>query len=277
MSILLNGEIVASNVEQVLVQKIYENIIVKGRRLPGLFIVLVGDSVESPEARGFAESRIYVKKIYKMCRKLGFICKIGHFDNDVKEEVLFEAIFDANKDEEIDGILIQLPLPPHIDEFKVVNTIYPEKDVDCKGVIQMGRLLLGCPDIRPCASFGIIMLLEYYKILIKGKHVVIFGDLKPMYLEFLFAGATVTICNNNTEDLKGHLNMADILVTSISKQDSLDYSWIKEDCTVIMDIGDMNIGVAKKKCKCIALVPLSVVPCTIIYLMQNLYQIYFAH
>ena len=277
-SVILDGKKLSLEIRESLKERVQkcENY---GLRLPKLYIIQVGNN----EA-----SNIYVRHKTKVCDELRISWYLRRFPEDVEEFEIIKIIQDANEDLCIDGILVQLPLPDHLTKSKILNGISPSKDVDGMGPYNIGRLVLREPSIRCCTPYGIMTLLEHYNITVKGKHSVIVGTSnivgRPMVLEMLLAGATTTSCHRFTENLEGHIKMADILVVAIGKQGVIKSEWIKHGA-VVVDVGinktengklcgDVDFETARKRAAYITPVPGGVGPMTVITLMKNLIQIY---
>ncbi len=241
---------------------------------PGLAVILVGNN---------HASRTYVTNKQKACQELGMYSLLLELPEMVSEEELLSEIEKLNGDEKIHGILVQLPLPKHIDEKKVIEAIIPSKDVDGFHPVNIGRMMTGQNAFLPCTPFGIMVLLEESGISISGKHVVVVGRSnivgKPVGQLFLNQHATVTYCHSRTKDLKHHTNQADILVAAVGIPNFIKAEHIKEGAVVI-DVG-INRNEAGKLCGDVAFdevvekagyitpVPKGVGPMTITMLMYN--------
>lgn len=213
----------------------------RGRSAPGLAVVLVG---ENPA------SQVYVRSKRRACDRVGMVSKAFDLPETITQTELLHLIDELNGDAEIHGILVQLPLPPHINPETVIERISPDKDVDGFHPCNMGRLALRNPTLRPCTPFGVIMLLDETGERYKGRHAVVVGASnivgRPMTLELLLAGATVTVCHRFTRELEQHVRQADILVVAVGKRGVVHGDWIKPGATVI-DVG-MNRGDDGKLC-----------------------------
>lgn len=269
--ILLNGKEVAASIKQELKNKI-EHLDFK----PCLAVVLVGDN---------QASQVYVRNKEKACLEIGFESRIYSFSDKTSEAELVGFIEYLNQDSNIHGILVQLPLPKHINETKVINSINPEKDVDCFSPINVGKMLIGNTNLYPCTPAGIVEILHYYNINPEGKNCVVVGRSnivgKPMALLLLKENGTVTICHSKTSDLKKICKEADILVAAIGKAKFLNSEYIKEGAVVI-DVGmnrdengklcgDVDFEDVKDLVYAITPVPGGVGPMTIAMLMKNTY------
>ncbi|MEH0372260.1 bifunctional methylenetetrahydrofolate dehydrogenase/methenyltetrahydrofolate cyclohydrolase FolD [Vibrio mimicus] len=245
-----------------------------GLRAPGLAVVLVG---EDPA------SQVYVGSKRRACEEVGFVSKSYDLPATASEEALLSLVDELNNDPQIDGILVQLPLPAGIDTTKVLERIHPEKDVDGFHPYNVGRLAQRIPKLRSCTPKGIITLLERYNIPLRGKHAVIVGASnivgRPMTLELLLAGCTTTTCHRFTQDLEGHVRQADILVVAVGKPNFIPGAWIKEDAIVVdvginrletgKLVGDVEYDVARTRASFITPVPGGVGPMTVASLIEN--------
>ncbi|EJL6703166.1 bifunctional methylenetetrahydrofolate dehydrogenase/methenyltetrahydrofolate cyclohydrolase FolD [Vibrio cholerae] len=245
-----------------------------GLRAPGLAVVLVG---EDPA------SQVYVGSKRRACEEVGFVSKSFDLPATASEETLLSLVEELNNDPQIDGILVQLPLPAGMDTTKVLETIHPEKDVDGFHPYNVGRLAQRIPKLRSCTPKGIITLLERYNIPLRGKHAVIVGASnivgRPMTLELLLAGCTTTTCHRFTQDLEGHIRQADILVVAVGKPNFIPGAWIKEGAVVVdvginrLDtgklVGDVEYDVARTRASFITPVPGGVGPMTVASLIEN--------
>jgi methylenetetrahydrofolate dehydrogenase (NADP+)/methenyltetrahydrofolate cyclohydrolase len=241
---------------------------------PGLAVILVGDN---------AASKVYVNNKEKGCQEVGFnSIKINRDENTTEKELL-QLIQDLNNDETIDGILVQLPLPNHIDTKKVIEAIDPIKDVDGFHKENMGRLLQNNPTLRPCTPRGVMTLLEKSNINPSGLDAVVIGASnivgRPMAIELLNAGATVTICHSKTQDLPSKVKSADIVVAAVGIPRFVQADWLKKG-SIVIDVGinrletgelvgDVDFDQAKDVVNAITPVPGGVGPMTIATLLEN--------
>jgi len=246
----------------------------QGLSTPGLAVILVGQD---------AASKVYIKHKIRACEDVGINSYAQYLDSNVSQDEVLELIEKLNKEPDVHGILVQLPLPDHMQVAKILDAIAPEKDVDGFHPQNLGRLAQRRPSIRPCTPYGIMVLLEHYEIDPKRKHAVVVGASnivgRPMSLELLLAGATVTICHKFTQDLEAHVNRADILVVAVGKPGLIKGEWIKQDATVIdvgMNrlgngklVGDVDYATAVQRAAWITPVPGGVGPMTVAMLMQN--------
>jgi len=244
-----------------------------GKPAPGLAVVLVG---ENPA------SQVYVRKKKEACAEAGIVSKSFDLPAESSEADLLNLIEQLNNDSEIDGILVQLPLPDHIDSTTVLEAIHPTKDVDGFHPYNIGRLVQRMPALRPCTPHGIIHMLDSIGETYKGRHAVIVGASnivgRPMHLELLLAGATVTTCHRFTNDLADHVARADILVVAVGKLGVVKGEWVKPGATVVdvginrMDDGKLKGDIAAKKAAWITPVPGGVGPMTVAMLLRNTLQ-----
>lgn len=227
---ILDGKAVAKAVREKVKNRVDERLS-QGLRAPGLAVILIGDN---------PASAVYVNNKKKACEQAGLVSKSYHWEASTTQKELLALIHQLNEDSSIDGILVQLPLPDHIDSEVVIESIHPDKDVDGFHPYNIGRLTVRMPTLRPCTPFGCMTLLNHYDLSAKGKHAVIVGASnivgRPMSLELLLAGATTTVCHRFTEDLKMHVGMADILVTAVGKPNFIPAEWIKPGA-IVLDVG----------------------------------------
>ncbi|MBP7792556.1 MAG: bifunctional methylenetetrahydrofolate dehydrogenase/methenyltetrahydrofolate cyclohydrolase FolD [Candidatus Goldbacteria bacterium] len=246
---------------------------------PGLAVVLAGDD----EA-----SKIYVKNKEKDCNEIGFYSEVHKFDNDVTEEELLNLIDKLNNSDKIHGIIVQLPLPEHINEVTVLNAIIPEKDVDGFTYINAGKLFTGNNGLLPCTPAGCIELIKSTGVEIKGKDAVIVGRSnivgKPMAILLLQEHATITVCHSKTKNLGEITKRADILVVAIGKSKMIKSDMVKEN-SIVIDVGmnkdengnlcgDVDFNSVKEKVSFITPVPGGVGPMTRAMLMKNTLNAY---
>lgn len=270
---VIDGKAVAAELKTEMIEKIKVGM-AKGYRKPGLAVILVG---EDPA------SSIYVRNKRQACEQVGINSIYYNLPGDIAEKKLIETIKILNHDKNVDGILLQLPLPDHIDTHKVLECIDPHKDVDGFHAYNLGRLAQRRPLLRPCTPYGVMILLHHIHQKYKGCHAVIVGASnivgRPMALELLIAGSTVTICHRFTHDLPYYVKQADILVTAVGKPGLIKGEWIKEGSTVI-DVGitrlnngtlsgDIEFDAAKERAAWITPVPGGVGPMTVAVLLRN--------
>ena len=249
----------------------------RGYRPPGLAVVLVGAD---------PASQVYVRNKRTACDKTGIRSFSYDLGESVTQEELLSLVDQLNADDEVDGILVQLPLPAHIDASAVIERIDPTKDVDGFHPYNLGRLAQRTPLFRPCTPRGIITLLEESDVDPKGKHAVVVGASnhvgRPMALELLLAGATVTVCHRFTKDLEQQVREAEVLVVAVGKPGLIPGVWVREGAVVIdvgMNrmpdnrlVGDVDFEDAKARAAMITPVPGGVGPMTVATLLQNTVQ-----
>jgi methylenetetrahydrofolate dehydrogenase (NADP+)/methenyltetrahydrofolate cyclohydrolase len=241
---------------------------------PGLAVILVG---EDPA------SQVYVRNKVKACGDVGFHSVLEKYEADLTEAALLARIDALNADPAIHGILVQMPLPRHINPQKVIEAISVEKDVDGYSVLSAGELMTGLPGLRPCTPYGAMKLIESTGFDLKGKHAVVIGRSntvgKPMALLLLQANATVTICHSGTPDLGYHTRQADVVVAAVGRRDTLTGDMVKPGAIVI-DVGinrndegklcgDVDFDSVREVAGHITPVPGGVGPMTITMLLMN--------
>ena len=246
----------------------------KGEKPPGLAVIQVGED---------SASKIYIKNKRIACSKVG----IKSFNYDLPEQTsekeLIELVVSLNSNPEVNGILVQLPLPPQINETIIIETIEPTKDVDGFHPYTIGRLMQRIPILRPCTAIGVMTMIDSIGVDPLGKHVVIVGASnlvgRPLTLEFLLRGATTTVCHRFTENLEHFVRQADILAVAVGKPNVVLSEWIKKDA-IVFDIGinrnkkgditgDVDFETAKEKASWISPVPGGVGPMTVAMLIKN--------
>ena len=271
---IIDGKKVAADVRAEVKQKI-ETRLALGKRRPGLAVILIGSD---------PASQVYVNHKRKACAEVGIESRSYDLPSHTTQHELIELIDALNKDAAIDGILVQLPLPAHIDASLIIEQIDPSKDVDGFHPTNVGRLTLRIPSLRPCTPYGVIRLLESVGETFKGRHAVIVGASnivgRPMALELLLAGATISICHRfsgtQTADL---VKQADIVVAAVGRPGLVKGEWIKPGATVIdvginrladgRLVGDVEFEAASERAAYITPVPGGVGPMTVAMLMQN--------
>ncbi len=246
----------------------------EGRRAPALAVVLVGNN---------PASEIYVRNKKRSCEKVGIRSVAFDLPASTTQAELLAIVDQVNADPEIDGILVQLPLPAHIDADAVIERIDPKKDVDGFHPYNIGRLALKMPLLRPCTPRGVMTMLEMSGIDPKGKRAVIIGASnivgRPMALELLLARATVTVCHSATADLAAEVRRADIVVAAVGKPGFVPGDWIKEGAVVVdvginrlpdgKVVGDVDFAAASERASWITPVPGGVGLMTVATLLQN--------
>jgi len=248
-------------------------------RAAGLAVIMAGDN---------PASEIYVKNKIKACETAGIYSRTIKLDENVTEKDLIEEIEKLNKDDEIDGILVQLPLPAHIDELKIINAISPEKDVDGFHSVNLGKMIIGDKTgFLPCTPYGIMQLLDEYGIDPAGKDTVIIGRSnivgKPAAILFIEKSATVQVCNTKTKNIKDKIRNADIVIAAVGVPNFIKGDDIKEGAVVI-DVGinrvngklcgDVDYEEVSEKAGYITPVPGGVGPMTIASLIKNTFKSY---
>jgi methylenetetrahydrofolate dehydrogenase (NADP+) / methenyltetrahydrofolate cyclohydrolase len=227
---LIDGKAIAANLRQQIAQRVAERR-EQGLRTPGLAVILVGSD---------PASQVYVSHKRKDCEEVGFISRAYDLPSETTQTELTDLIDSLNEDPAIDGILLQLPLPEHLDSSPLLERIRPDKDVDGFHPYNVGRLAQRIPLLRPCTPKGIMTLLESTGVDLYGKDAVVVGASnivgRPMAMELLLAGCTVTVTHRFTQDLAGHVSRADLVVVAAGKPGLVKGEWIKEGAIVI-DVG----------------------------------------
>ncbi|MCY7295984.1 bifunctional methylenetetrahydrofolate dehydrogenase/methenyltetrahydrofolate cyclohydrolase FolD [Alteromonas sp. a30] len=255
------------------------SIVSSGKRPPGLAVVLVGSD---------PASKVYVKNKRKACEEVGFVEHAYDLPSTTSQIELIALIEKLNQDPQIDGILVQLPLPAGLDASEILERIHPHKDVDGFHPYNIGRLAQRIPSLRPCTPKGIITMVESTKRPLKGLDAVVVGSSnivgRPMALELLLAGCTTTVCHKFTKDLSKHVSRADLLVVAVGKPEFIPGSWIKEGAIVIdvginrLDSGELTGDIAfeeaQERAGWISPVPGGVGPMTVASLMENTLEAY---
>jgi methylenetetrahydrofolate dehydrogenase (NADP+)/methenyltetrahydrofolate cyclohydrolase len=270
---LINGKEIAGEVRQQVAAGV-EARTQQGLRAPGLAVVLVGND---------PASHVYVGNKRKACDEAGILSLSYDLPEDTSQEALEALIDELNENPTVDGILVQLPLPAHLDADPILVKIRPDKDVDGFHPYNIGRLMQRKPTLRPCTPAGIITLLDSIETPYKGQHAVIVGASnivgRPMSMELLLKGATITVCHRFTPDLEKFVREADILVAAVGKPGLIKGDWVKPGATVI-DVGinrmedgklhgDVDFAAASEHAAYITPVPGGVGPMTIATLLQN--------
>lgn len=270
---LIDGKAIAANMRESVRQRVDQRLSGNLRR-PGLAVILVGDD---------PASEVYVRNKRRACEDAGILSRSHNLPASTSQQELLGLIDALNDDPTIDGILVQLPLPGHIDAETVIERIHPDKDVDGFHPYNIGRLALRIPVLRPCTPFGIIKLLEHTDESWYGREAVIVGASnivgRPMSLELLLAGCTVTTCHRFTKELDTHVARGDIVVVAVGKPGFLPGDWIKPGATVIdvginrLDngklVGDVQFESARERAAWITPVPGGVGPMTVATLLEN--------
>lgn len=275
---LIDGKVIAQNVRQDVASYV-SRAVAANKRAPGLAVVLVGSD---------PASQVYVNNKRKACDEVGFVSKSYDLPATTSQEELLALIDELNNAEEIDGILVQLPLPAGLNAEEILERINPYKDVDGFHPYNIGRLAQRIPAIRPCTPKGIMTMIESTKRDIKGLDAVIVGASnivgRPMALELLLAGCTVTTCHKFTKDLKSHVERADLLVVAVGKPNFIPGEWVKDNAIVIdvginrLDdgslVGDVEFAKAQDRAGWITPVPGGVGPMTVASLIENTLEAY---
>ncbi|GEK11453.1 bifunctional methylenetetrahydrofolate dehydrogenase/methenyltetrahydrofolate cyclohydrolase FolD [Pseudoalteromonas sp. McH1-7] len=270
---IIDGKAIAKQVRSTVAQRVQERL-AQGLRAPGLAVVLVGQD---------PASQVYVGSKRKACEEVGFVSKSFDLPGDTSEAQLLTLVDELNADPEVDGILVQLPLPEGLDAEKVLERIDPHKDVDGFHPYNVGRLAQRMPALRPCTPKGIITLLDSTGVRYKGMHAVVVGASnivgRPMSLELLLAGCTTTVCHKFTQDLEAHVRRADLLVVAVGKPEFIPGDWVKEGAIVIdvginrlesgKLVGDVQYDIAEQNASFITPVPGGVGPMTVASLIEN--------
>ena len=270
---LIDGKAIASERRSALRERISRRLS-DGQRPPGLAVILVGDD---------PASGIYVRNKRNACNEVGIASRDYDLPLSTTEGEILALIGQLNADPEIDGILVQLPLPAHVSEVAVIEGIEPIKDVDGFHPYTIGRLSQRIPVLRPATPYGAMTLLRHIGVPVKGQHAVVVGASnhvgRPLALELLLAGATTTVCHRFTRDLAHHVGQADILAVAVGKPNLIPGAWIKPGA-VVLDIGisrlpngklagDVEFEEARLRASWITPVPGGVGPMTIAMLLEN--------
>lgn len=278
---ILDGKALSAEIRSKIEQQVNE-IVSQGQRPPGLAVVLVGQN---------PASEVYVRNKRNACEQVGFKSELINLPADTSEETLLQLIAELNQREDMDGILVQLPLPEQIDENKVTEHILPTKDVDGFHPYNIGRLTLRMPLLRPCTPKGIMTMLEHTGIDLCGKDAVIIGQSnivgRPMALELLMARCTITVCHSKTRDLVEKIRNADVIVAAVGRAKFVQGDWVKPGAVVI-DVGinrlengslcgDVDFDAAKENASWITPVPGGVGPMTVATLLENTLQAAILH
>ncbi|WP_028855642.1 bifunctional methylenetetrahydrofolate dehydrogenase/methenyltetrahydrofolate cyclohydrolase FolD [Psychrilyobacter atlanticus] len=273
MTKIIDGKKISANIKEEIKLEV-ERITEGGQRAPGLAVVIVG---ENPA------SKVYVNSKVKTCGALGIYSEKYNLDSEITESELLKLIEELNDKEEIDGILVQLPLPKHIDEDKIIEAIKPNKDVDGFHPINLGKLVIGKNGFKSCTPYGIMELLKRYELDLNGKDVVIVGRSnivgKPLSIMLTNKNATVTLCHSRTKNLAEKTLNADIVIVAIGREKFLTEDMVKEG-SIVIDVGinrnklgklcgDVDFENVSKKTSLITPVPGGVGPMTIAMLMKN--------
>ncbi|MGJ8670251.1 MAG: bifunctional methylenetetrahydrofolate dehydrogenase/methenyltetrahydrofolate cyclohydrolase FolD [Oceanococcus sp.] len=275
---ILDGKAISAEL-RIELQSTVASLTQSGARAPCLAVVLVG---EDPA------SQVYVRNKEKACEQVGIRSLPHRLSPDTSEAALIELVDTLNAADDVDGILVQLPLPAHVDADRILDRIDPTKDVDGFHPSNIGRLLQRRPGLRPCTPYGVMKMLERTQMPVAGKRAVVVGASnivgRPMAMELLLANATVTICNSKTRDLAAEVQRAEIVVAGIGIPEFVRGEWIADGAVVIdvginrLDngklVGDVEFAAAAKRASWITPVPGGVGPMTIAMLLHNTVQAY---
>jgi methylenetetrahydrofolate dehydrogenase (NADP+) / methenyltetrahydrofolate cyclohydrolase len=270
---LIDGKSIAAHLREAVRRRVEARLAAR-LRPPGLAVILVGSD---------PASEVYVRNKRKACTEVGIISRAYDLPADASEGRLLALIDELNTDPEVDGILVQLPLPRHIDTETVIERIRPDKDVDGFHPYNIGRLAVRLPTLRPCTPRGVVMLLESTGQDLHGMEAVVVGASnivgRPMSLELLLAGCTVTTCHRFTRDLHAHVARADIVVVAAGRPGLVHGEWIRRGATVIdiginrledgRLVGDVGFEAARERAAWITPVPGGVGPMTVAVLLLN--------
>jgi len=272
MALIIDGNAISKQIRDGIKCEI-EGLRHKFGRGPGLAVILVGDN---------PASQLYVGRKSKACSEVGIYSEVKKFPGEISESVLIDLIEELNRDKTIDGILVQLPLPEHINEHRIMEAISPQKDVDGLNPVNIGNLVLNCATLVPCTAAGIIELIQRSVKEIKGKHSVIIGRSnivgKPTALMLLHHHSTVTICHSRTKNLNEIAKQADILVAALGRPKFITRDMVKEG-VIAIDVGinrvdgklwgDFDFEGVKEVASAITPVPGGVGPMTVAMLLKN--------
>lgn len=283
---ILNGKVASQAIKDSLKLEMAQ-LAAQGKQVPHLVAILVGDN---------GASETYVRSKVKACQEVGFKSTLIRLEEDISSLKLLDIVTNLNRDPDVDGILVQLPLPQHISADEVINTIDPYKDVDGFHPNNVGRMVLGHPTFIPATPYGIMLLLQHYKIETKGKHTVVVGrsNIVGRPMSILLSGngnpgnSTVTICHSHTKNIKEICSEADIIIAAIGRPKFITADMVKEGAAII-DVGitrvadpsrktgyrisgDVDFENVASKCSYITPVPGGVGPMTIAALMKNTFK-----
>ena len=272
MAELIDGKVLAARMREQMTEQVQQ--LQQQGVTPGLAVVLVGDD---------PASRVYVSMKEKACAATGIFSDEHKLAADTSEEELLQLVEQLNKDERIDGILVQLPLPDHINEERILHAISPLKDVDGFHPFSVGALVTGSPTFRSCTPYGVMKMLESIDYDLNGKEVVVVGRSnivgKPVAMMCLAENATVTICHSRTADLPAHVGRADVVIAAVGRPEMIKGEWIKPGAVVIdvginrvgdkKLVGDVEFAAAAERASYITPVPGGVGPMTITMLLFN--------
>jgi methylenetetrahydrofolate dehydrogenase (NADP+) / methenyltetrahydrofolate cyclohydrolase len=273
---IIDGKHIAAQLRQQLTQQVAQRV-AQGLRPPGLAVILVGHN---------AASQVYVRNKRNACAEVGVVSKAFDLPSETTESQLLDLLDQLNADTTIDGILVQLPLPAHIDSQHVLERILPDKDVDGFHPYNVGRLVLRMPQLRSCTPKGVMTLLAHTGVKLEGLDAIVIGQSnivgRPMLLELLAARCTVTICHSRTKQLADKVRQADLVVAAVGVPEMIKGDWIQPGAVVIdvgmnrLDtgklVGDVEFSTAKVRASWITPVPGGVGPMTVASLLENTVQ-----
>lgn len=276
MTNIIDGKHIAAQLRQQLAQQVTQRI-AQGLRPPGLAVILVGQN---------PASQVYVRNKRNACAEVGIFSKAFDLPSETSETALLDLLDQLNADPAIDGILVQLPLPAHIDSQKVLERIVPDKDVDGFHPYNVGRLALRMPQLRSCTPKGVMTLLASTGVTLAGLDAIVIGQSnivgRPMLLELLAERCTVTICHSRTKNLADKVRQADLVVAAVGVPEMIKGDWIQSGAIVIdvgMNrletgklVGDVEFSTAQPRASWITPVPGGVGPMTVASLLENTVQ-----
>ncbi|NLO94868.1 MAG: bifunctional methylenetetrahydrofolate dehydrogenase/methenyltetrahydrofolate cyclohydrolase FolD [Firmicutes bacterium] len=267
---IIDGKGIAQEIRAELAREVAE--LTAQGKTPGLHVILVGDN---------PASKVYVRNKQRACEEVGISSTVHRLAEETTQVELLGLIEDLNNDEKVHGILVQLPLPGHLDEEAVINAISPEKDVDGFHPLNVGKMYIGTGGVVPCTPAGVLELVKRTGVPIAGKHVVVIGRSnivgKPAAFLFLKENATVTICHSRTADVAAEARRADILIAAVGRPQLVKKDWVKPGAVVIdvginrVDgklVGDVDFEEVKEVAGAITPVPGGVGPMTIAMLLK---------
>lgn len=275
-AVIVSGKELASE-KRAFIKTEVQKLVADSQTQPGLAVILVGDD---------PASHSYVRAKQRACEEAGMQCILEHYPETLTEKELLDRITFYNQEKTVHGILVQLPLPKHINELAVIESISPEKDVDGFHPVNIGKMMIDQQAFLPCTPYGIVEMIKSLNIPIAGKHVVVIGRSnivgKPVGQLLLKEDATVTYCHSRTKDLSSITKQADILIAAVGKAKLIGPDYVKEGAIVI-DVGvnrletgklcgDVDFDTVKEKASYITPVPGGVGPMTITMLLQNTLQ-----
>ncbi|TFH86800.1 bifunctional methylenetetrahydrofolate dehydrogenase/methenyltetrahydrofolate cyclohydrolase FolD [Billgrantia azerbaijanica] len=270
---LIDGKAIAAEVRQQVARQVKARQ-ADGKRTPGLAVILVGDD---------PASHVYVSNKHRACEQAGVLSFRHALPDDTTQQALEALIDELNADPRVDGILLQLPLPAHLDERPLLERILPHKDVDGFHPYNLGRLAQRLPLLRPCTPKGVMTLLQTSGLKVRGLDATVVGASnivgRPMALELMLAGCTTTVCHRFTRDLESHVRRAELLVVAVGKPGIVKGEWVRDDAIVIdvginreadgRLVGDVEFAPAAERASWITPVPGGVGPMTVASLLEN--------